>query len=94
MTEKKVQSDLIKFLKKKGCYVIKTKPGAGTPVGCPDIIALYEGLWLAFEVKRSATAPFRPLQKETIDKLSEWSFAWVVCPENYDQVIDHLHIVL
>lgn len=56
--EAKLQSEIIKFLKSKGAYVVKTKPGGGTPVGCPDLIFLYEGAWGVVEVKRSPRAPF------------------------------------
>lgn len=92
--EKKVQDRLIKFLKKKKCYVIKTKPGPGTPVGCPDVIALYEGWWGAFECKASAKSPFQPLQKETLAKLNDWSLATVVHPDNIDEVISQLESML
>lgn len=92
--ERKTQKRLIQYLKKKGCYVIKTKPGPGTPVGCPDVIAFYEGWWGAFEVKRSARAPFKPLQKDTLVKLAGWSTVWVVHPDNIDDVISQLEKML
>jgi Holliday junction resolvase len=92
--ERKTQKRLIKYLKDKGCYVIKTKPGPGTPVGCPDVFAFYEGWWGAFEVKSSAKAPFKPLQKETLEKLAGWSTVWVVHPGNIDAVISQLEKVL
>lgn len=94
--EKKVQKRLISYLKKKGCYVIKTQvDGRGmVPVGCPDVIALYEGWWGSFECKGSATAPFRPLQKETIEKHNNWSFSTVVHPDNIEEVISQLEKML
>ena len=92
--ESQTQKRLIRYLKGKGCYVIKTRPGVGTPVGCPDVIALYEGLWAAFEVKASKRSPYRPLQKETLEKLAGWSFAWSIHPENYDEVISELEAIL
>lgn len=92
--EKKVQTQLIKYLKKKGCYVIKTKPGPGVPVGCPDVIALFEGWWGAFECKASAKAAFQPLQEATLEKLDNWSMAFVVHPDNIDDVISQLEKVL
>lgn len=93
-TEARVQERLIKYLRSKGCYVIKTKPGVGIPVGCPDIIALYEGWWGAFEVKSSMAAPYKPLQRETIELLNGWSTCWRVYPENYDEVIAQLDRLL
>lgn len=94
--EKKVQTRLIKYLKKKGCYVIKTQvDGRGlVPVGCPDVIALYEGWWGAFECKGSAKAKFQPLQEVTIEKLNNWSIAMVVHPDNIDDVISQLEMML
>lgn len=92
--EKKVQTRLIKYLRSKGCYVIKTKPGPGTPVGCPDVLALYEGWWGAFECKASAKSPFQQLQEVTIEKLNNWSLATVVHPDNIDDVISQLEKML
>lgn len=92
--ENKVQTDLIKFLRKRGCYVIKTKPGPGTPVGCPDVLALYEGFWAAFEIKGSKGARFQPLQKDTLARLNGWSYAVVVYPENYQEIIAELENLL
>lgn len=92
--ENKIQSNLIKYLKRKGCYVIKTRPGVGTPVGCPDVIALLEGAWFAFEVKATAKSPFRALQKDTLAKLDDWSFARTIHGENYNEIISELEVML
>lgn len=92
--EAKTQARLIKYLKRKGCYVIKTKPGVGVPVGCPDIFAFYEGWWGAFEVKSSPYAHFQPLQKDTIKLLESWSHARVVYPENLQDIIAELECIL
>jgi hypothetical protein len=90
MAEKQLQSKLIAWLKSKGCYVIKTQPGLGVPVGCPDVIALYEGAWMAFECKQAANSKLQPLQKETLDKLADWGYAMVVHNGNYQAVISDL----
>jgi Holliday junction resolvase len=92
--ETKVQSKIIKYLKSKGCYVIKTHPGLGTPTGCPDVVFMTEGFYGALECKASKNARFQPLQKETIEKLDDWSWAKVLYPENYDNVIAELDIIL
>ena len=83
MKESKLQSEIIKYLRHKGCYVIKTAPGMGTPLGCPDIIALIEGCWIALEVKADVNSPCQPLQKETVAKLANWSYARMVWPQNW-----------
>lgn len=92
--ESKTQERLIKYLKKRGCYVIKPKPGPGVPVGCPDVIFLFEGFWGAFEVKSSKLARYQPLQKETIQKFDGWSYARVVYPANFDEIINELEHLL
>lgn len=88
--EASLQSKLIKYLKSKGCYVIKTQAGPGVPKGAPDVIALKEGFWLAAEIKASKRSKYQPGQKETIAKLSEWSWCKMVCPENYKAIVEEL----
>lgn len=92
--ESKLQSEVVKYLRSKSCYVIKTKPGVGTPTGCPDIIFMFEGYWGAIEVKASAKAPYQPLQKETLIKLNAWSFARRVDPTNWFNVREELEKIL
>lgn len=91
MMESKLQSEIIAWLKINKVYVVKTKPGPGTPVGCPDILGLYHGRWLAIEVKASETAKFQPGQKYTLQMLKENnSFVYVVYPENWEMVKEEL----
>lgn len=92
--ESDLQADIIKYLKKKGCYVLKTTPGAGVPRGAPDIFFTLEGLWGAIEVKASKKARFQPGQKETVAKLDEWSWAKVVWPENWKDIKKDLEELL
>ena len=92
--ESKLQSTVIKFLRHKGCYVIKTRPGVGTPTGCPDVIFMLEGFWGGIECKASKTAPYQPLQKETLDKLNNWSWAKRVDPSNWDAIKEELEGIL
>lgn len=93
MNESRLQSDIVKYLRDKGCYVIKTRPGMGTPDGCPDIIFLYEGFWGSIEVKGSRPK-WQPLQRETLAKLDEWSWAKVVNPTNWLDVKLELEAML
>lgn len=74
--------------------MIKTKPGVGTPVGCPDVIALNDKFFGGFEVKASEKSRFRPLQKETLATFDKWSFGRVVHPENFDEIIAELETIL
>ena len=92
--ESKLQAEIVKYLRGKGCYVIKTRPGGGTPVGCPDVIALLEGFWIAIEVKASEKSPFQALQEHTLEKLDSWSWAKAVYPENWLEVKSELERLL
>lgn len=92
--EVSVQQKAIKYLKSKGCWVMKTHPGLGTPTGTSDIFFCKEGFYGWLECKASAKAPFRPLQREFIEKMDAWSFARAVYPENLDEVIAELDRIL
>lgn len=82
--EAKLQTEIIRWLKKNGAYVLKTRPMPGIPVGCPDIIFMFEGAWGAIECKRSSNAPFRPGQQATIAHLSKWSpFVYIAWPARW-----------
>lgn len=54
MTEKAIQNKIIKDLKDRGYWVMKTQGGvAGTPIGTPDIIACNpSGNFVGIEVKK------------------------------------------
>lgn len=85
--EKKLQSEIIKWLKIQGCFVIKTRGGPGTPVGCPDIVALYQSKWATIEVKASEKAKFQPGQKATLERLKSGNeFVYVCYPESWPSV--------
>lgn len=94
MTESKLQSEVIKYLKGRGCYVIKTKPGSGIPVGCPDIIFMLEGFWGSLEVKGNLKSKYQPLQKETLEKLDDWSWAKRVDSSNWPEIKQELEGML
>lgn len=87
MIEAKLQSEIGKFLRGKGAYVIITRPQPGTPTGCLDIIFLYEGAWGSIEVKSSRTAPYQPGQEATLKRFMEWSpFVYKAYPENWPEI--------
>lgn len=81
-----VQSKIIKHLKSRGFYVIKTRPGPGTPKGCLDIIFMKEGFWGAIECKAYPNSKWQVLQPETFAKFSDWSWARVAHSENIDEI--------
>lgn len=89
--EAKLQFKIIVFLKEQGAYVIKTKPGPGTPVGCPDIIALYREKHLEIEVKADENAPFQPGQEATLFRLKSGNpYVYKVHPQNWEAVKKYL----
>ena len=92
--ESDFQAKIVKNLRAHGCIVLKYQQNATTRAGVPDIIGLKDGFWFALEVKRSRNAPFRPGQKEMIEKMDGMSFARVVYPENYEKVMAELEDML
>lgn len=85
--EAKLQKKIIDWLKANGVYIIKTRVLPGVPVGCPDIIGLYQDRWLVIEVKKDAKAPYRPGQAETLEHLRKGNkFVYRVQPENWDEI--------
>lgn len=95
MKESKTQARVIRWLKSKGLYVVKTSPGAGTPIGCPDIIGLIPGGgWVALEVKTDEKSRFRPLQKETIARLNDMYYSRVVYESNWEEVKKELERII
>lgn len=92
--ESKLQSDIRRFLKSHGCYVLVIKPQPGIPDGCPDIIFMKEGFWGSIEVKDSPKAPYQPLQKETIKKHDDMSWSRRVDPTNWLETKVELEVML
>lgn len=102
--EKKLQSEIATYLRRKGAFVMVLQPQAGIPTGTPDIIALLDGGgWIALEVKpsnpykRDGTAKkgaFQPLQQKTVAKLNDMYFARVVWPDNWSEVRTELEQLL
>lgn len=93
-TESNLQSNIRKYLKEKGCYVLVLTGGPGIPDGCTDLIFMLEGFWGGIEVKASPTAKYQPLQKETIEKFNTWSWARRVDPTNWPLVRAELESML
>lgn len=94
MKEADFQSKIVKWLRSKGCMVLKYQQNATTRAGIPDIIFLKEGFWGAIEVKKSKTSKFRPGQKEMVAKMNEMSWAKAVYPENFDETKKELETIL
>jgi len=90
MLESKFQSDLIKELEIifEGCVVLKNDP---TYIqGFPDLLLLYNDTWVALEVKRSINSPYQPNQEYYLDLLNNMSYAWMICPQNREEILDEM----
>lgn len=92
--ESDFQAKICKWLRAKGCIVLKYQQNATTRAGTPDLIFLKDGFWGALEVKRSKNAPFRPGQKEMVKKMDEMSWARVIWPENEKEILKELGEIL
>lgn len=86
--EARLQATIIKWLKCKGCVVMKMPAGyASIPTGFPDILVLIDGGgWIALEIKASAKAKFQPLQKQWLEKLNGMFYARVVYKDNWEEI--------
>ena len=94
MKESDFQYKVVKWLKSKGCYVVKNSANPGVPSGCPDIVFFKEGFYGFIEAKPKKNAKFQPLQKATLKKLNDWSWAKVVYPENWEEIKKELAVIL
>ena len=86
MREADFQAKVIKWLKSKGCIVIKMQQNATTHSGIADLAWFYKTKYGFLEVKKDEKSRFRPLQKRFLDRVSKWSCSAVVYPENFDMI--------
>lgn len=84
MAEKKLQSEIIKFLKDNHAYVLKND--ANYRQGVPDLSFWHTELSGFIEVKDHEDSPFQPLQELTIAMLKNMGvFCIVIHNENWDE---------
>lgn len=93
MSESKLQSEIIKWLRSKGCFAMKCG-GSGVPVGTSDIFFCIEGFYGFIEVKASEKSRFQPLQPEFLAKMNNWSWAKAVWPENWLDIKEELEGII
>ena len=86
-TEQQIQAEIIKWLKSRGYYVVKTILTGKS--GVPDIITCIEGKFWAFEVKRPGKKMTK-LQEYNIEQIEKAKGnAWLVTSlEDVRRVID------
>lgn len=81
MRESQFQSNFISSLRDLGCICLKQDPAIGKQKGVPDYLVIYKSRWMFLEFKASLDSPYRPGQKEFLERLSKWGYAKRVCPE-------------
>lgn len=85
--ETALQTKIIKWLRSQGAYVIKTRPGMGTPNGTPDVVALYGAKHAELEVKSGPKATFQPGQQATLSFLRrDNQFVYRVDPVSWPEI--------
>jgi hypothetical protein len=87
MSESRFQSKVKNWLKEQGCEVLIITVVPGIPTAFPDIVGLAKtGRWVTLECKDNEKSPFRPLQKETIERQNRKGYSRAVYPENWDKI--------
>lgn len=77
--ESTIVAAIVKALRGRGCWVTKLHGGPTQQAGLPDLLAVYAGRAMFFEVKRPGGEVTR-LQSHTLDELkSAGAAARVVC---------------
>lgn len=93
-SEKTIQNKIIKNLKDRGYWVMKTQGGvAGTPIGAPDIIACNTiGKFVAIEVKKIG-GRLSDEQLSQLGKISQiTSEAYVTNDPDFGKEIDFIFV--
>lgn len=87
MKESTLQSQIIRFLKSKGCVVAKMQASSGVPKGMADVFWCYKKVYGWLEVKASKSAKRQAGQPEFIKHMQGWGVpAYFVYPENWPQI--------
>ena len=92
--ESDFQKKVIKWLRSKGCLVLKYEANATTRVGVADVFFCKEGFYGFLECKKAKNSPVRPGQKEFIDKVDNWSYGKIIFPENWPETRKELDQML
>lgn len=92
--ESKFQTKVSKWLRERGCLVLKYQQNATTRQSVADLFFCKEGFYGFIECKRSKSAPLRPGQKEFINKMNDWSWAKICYPENWEETKKELGVML
>lgn len=66
---------VIPWLKRQGCFVMKVQAGPGVPKGTADVFFAKEGFFGWLECKASKNAKKQVGQEAFIKKMNDWSYA-------------------
>lgn len=92
--EGKLKTEVVKWLRAKGCFVWICKQDSTTQKGVADLFFCIEGMYGFLELKATKNSPRRPGQEAFIKKMDEWSYARMVYPENWNEVKKELEYML
>lgn len=92
--EGKFKTEVVKWLRSKGCFVWICKQDATTQKGVADLFFCIEGMYGWLELKATKNSPRRPGQEAFIHKMDEWSWAKVVWPEIWPEIQKELEQIL
>lgn len=95
--EQTLQSQILKWLRSKGCFAMKVQAGPGVPSGTADVFFCKEGFYGFLEVKALKTSKKQPHQADFIAKMDEWSygkFVWGGKNSNWPEVREELDAIL
>ena len=92
--ESKFQAEFVSDLRDMGCVCLKQDPVIGRQKGVADTLVIYRSRWMFLEFKASAVSPYRPGQKEFLDKMSKWGFAKTIYPENADMIKSEIERII
>lgn len=71
LPEKKVETDIKKYLDHIGAYHVKIHGSAFMPAGTPDILACVKGVFVGIEVKKPKGGRVSELQKFKIKQIEQ-----------------------
>ena len=70
------------------------KMDAGYIQGIPDILILKGNRWAALEIKRDDKYKCQPNQEYYVERMDKMSFARIVTPQNWKEVLNELQSAL
>jgi len=88
--EKDFEKDFMDELNERLPGGIMLKGNSAMRQGIPDRIFLHGPHWASLEIKRDSTSRTQPNQPWYVERLNDMSYAAIVTPDNYHEVIDEI----